>query len=127
VDERDRTKGKSPHDGKDPRHSPRGTGAAVDYDDSRGDMRYVGGGREGGQNYANEGYGANQSYSAGPGYQQGDDAVAADDNGTERDFAVKPSDLGVKDYDLQGSYGRPAEDAKAKPKPSARDGDDDRR
>jgi hypothetical protein len=126
VDERPPSKPKAPEPAPDPRHSPRGTGAAVDYDDARGDMRYVGGGHQGGQNYANEGYGANQSYSAGPGYQQGQEP-AGEGASVESDYAVQPRDLGVKDYDLQGGYGRPAEDTHAKTPTSPRKPDGDQR
>jgi hypothetical protein len=99
---------------------PQGSGAAGDYDDERGDQRYVGGNRKGGQNLANSGYGANQSFSAGPGYSAGEahaepgkPGSAAEPAATQA--AVSPGDLGVKDYDLQGGYGKPAQPAAKKP------------
>jgi hypothetical protein len=90
-------------------------GAAVDYDDARGEDRYVGGGIKGGQNWSSEGYGANQSYSAGPNTAAGTPHGAAADAGSydtaralsQRDYAVSPEDLDVTDYDLQGGYGKP--------------------
>ena len=113
MKEGDRSKEKPSEAREGAEHAPEGTGAGVDYEGPRGDMRYVGGGREGGQNYSSEGYGANQSYSAGPGYEQApgtDSGAVASGNEPEgqQDFAVEPKDLGVQDYDLQGSYGRPA-------------------
>lgn len=108
-----------------PKGSHRNHGAAVDYDDARGEERYVGGGEKGGQNWSAEGYGANQSYSAGPHYAAGEPHSTGADPGTydtarslsQRDFAVSPEDLNVEDYDLQGGYGRPPEDKPADPKP----------
>lgn len=78
----------------------------VDYQDERGPHRYVGGGPRGGQNFANEGYAANQSASAGDGYSSPPEHPGGE---ASADYAVQPEDLGVKDYDLQGSYGRPPE------------------
>ena len=82
-------------------------GAGVNYDDRRGDERYVGGGPRGGQNWSQDGYGAHQSYSAGHGYAAGD-GYGGGDRGSSGEYAVSPRDLGVQDYDLQGSYGQPA-------------------
>jgi hypothetical protein len=87
----------------------RNHGAAVKYDDARGEDRYVGGGAQGGQNWSNEGYGANQSYSAGPQYATGQRPAEAAVAPAQGEYAVSPEDLGVADYDLQGGYGRPAE------------------
>jgi hypothetical protein len=86
-----------------------GTAAGVDYQDERGSLRYVGGGSQGGQNWANEGYGANQSYSAGEGYAAAAPATeqGASEEGQQADYAVSPEDLGVEKDDLQGGYGRP--------------------
>ena len=78
----------------------------IDYQDRRGPHRYVGGGPEGGQNFANEGYGANQSASAGDGYSAPPEHA---EGGAQTEYAVSPEDLKVEDYDLQGGYGRPPE------------------
>ena len=74
-----------------------------------GSLRYVGGGPEGGQNFSNEGYGANQSYSAGNGYAAAPSSSEAGKKPQAEDdqAAVSPEDLGVRDYDLQGGYGKP--------------------
>jgi hypothetical protein len=81
----------------------------IDYQDERGPDRYVGGGPRGGQNFSNEGYAANQSASAGDGYSSPPEHPGG---AASADYAVQPEDLGVKDYDLQGTYGRPPEDDK---------------
>lgn len=78
----------------------------VDYQDERGPKRYVGGGPRGGQNFSNEGYAANQSASAGDGYSSPPEHSGGE---VSADYAVQPEELGVKDYDLQGTYGRPPE------------------
>lgn len=83
-------------------------GAGVQHQDSRGSQRYVGGGDSGGQNWSQEGYGANQSYSAGNGYQQ--DAVP-EQPAAQVDYAATPEDLGIKEDDLQPNYGKPAQQA----------------
>ncbi|RYZ67067.1 MAG: hypothetical protein EOP08_03550 [Proteobacteria bacterium] len=83
-------------------------GAGVQHQDSRGAQRYVGGGAEGGQNWSQDGYGANQSYSAGHGYQQ--DAVP-EQQAAQPDYAASAEDLGVKEDDLQPNYGKPAQTA----------------
>ncbi len=91
-----------------------GTAAGVDFQDDRRSLRYVGGGARGGQNWANEGYGANQSYSAGEGYSSAPAHEAADADAEQTEFAVSPADLGVKPDELQGGYGL-AQDADATP------------
>lgn len=85
-------------------------GAGVQHQDSRGSQRYVGGGAQGGQNWSQDGYGANQSYSAGHGYQQN---AAVEQDAVPAEVAATPAELGVRPDDLQPTYGKPAQKADA--------------